>query len=162
MLFAVRLGLITSPGTVKRATGCGTLFSVLVGHRRGADAGGGHAVQASRPRTGAACGAGRGCRPAPLHERLFEHPHQCRVVPFVINAAVAQKPKHDFARAGWSGIICGRRMGQTEALPMTGRKADSGGPVPRWPCTTRTPSSLSDWSFQPSAPVDGDRARRNG
>jgi hypothetical protein len=35
-------------------------------------------------------------------------------------------------------------------------------------CTAKTdgwagyPSSLSDWSFQPSAPVDGDRARRNG
>jgi hypothetical protein len=41
MLFAVRLGLITSPGTVKRAAGCGTLFSVLVGHRRCADAGAG-------------------------------------------------------------------------------------------------------------------------
>jgi hypothetical protein len=41
MLFAVRPGLITSPSTVMITADCGTLFSVLVGHYRCANAGGG-------------------------------------------------------------------------------------------------------------------------
>jgi hypothetical protein len=41
MLFAVRSGLITSSGTVTMTVNCGTFFSVLVGQRHCADAGGG-------------------------------------------------------------------------------------------------------------------------
>jgi hypothetical protein len=41
MLFAVRPGLITSPGTVMMTADRGTFCPVLVGHRHCADAGGG-------------------------------------------------------------------------------------------------------------------------
>jgi hypothetical protein len=118
MLFAVRLGLITSPGPVKRAAGCGTLFSVRVGHRRCADAG------AGQHRFMSACSNIRPSAESYPSSSTLQSRKSLNTTSHGLGDPVSS------AAGGWV---------KTEALPITGRKADSGGPVPRWPCTTRTP-----------------------